>query len=115
MLPLDGLGSKASPNMSNHHVRPDEGTNDEGEASRSVGNRLDAIQQVLFEIDQKISAPPTLQPLLTTQQVAAFLNVSKRTVQDMMAAREIPFIMLGKRSPRFDLLAVRASLSSRAM
>lgn len=39
--------------------------------------------------------------LLTTDEAAAFLHVSKRTVQELAAARKLAFVKFG-RNVRFD-------------
>jgi hypothetical protein len=48
--------------------------------------------------------------LLTRKQLAQHLRVSCRSVDNMQARRQIPFLRLSRRCIRFDLQAVRRAL-----
>ena len=52
-----------------------------------------------------------LDVLGTKHDVAKLCQVSPRTVEEWVKHRRIPFIRLGHRLLRFDLVAVRAALS----
>lgn len=56
-----------------------------------------------------VNATPSTGELLTKMQVAQFLGVTPRTVENFQK-RGLPFFRLGARRNRFDLAAVRAWL-----
>lgn len=51
--------------------------------------------------------------LLTKRQLADWLHVSPRTVENWVATRRIPFLKLSGRTTRFDLKHVREALLKR--
>jgi excisionase family DNA binding protein len=53
---------------------------------------------------------PNESELLTKKQTAFYLQVSERTVDNLMSRRQLPFIRLGNRLIRFPKSAVKARL-----
>jgi excisionase family DNA binding protein len=67
----------------------------------------------------KPRSPQTLNPDVRAEEVAGLgdkddvaklLKVSRRTVEEWVKARRIPFIRMGHRLLRFDLAAVKAAV-----
>ena len=58
----------------------------------------------------KSANKPSAESLLTKKELAAYLGVSVRGVEGLMAARKIPYYSLGYRTVRFDLDKVLAAM-----
>ncbi len=85
---LDGLTSHL-------HAAIDEG----GKAAKSFFNWLDSLRERIEE--SSTATPNGSDSLMTLEQVAAYLNYRKRTIQDWIANEGFPVRRCGA-DPRFD-------------
>lgn len=80
--------------------------------------RIHAAVDALLDALQPEPAPPhslnvSTSPLVSKQEAARHFNVSTATIDRLCRSGEIPYITIGD-SRRFDLVAVRAALETRA-
>jgi excisionase family DNA binding protein len=75
----------------------------ERESGNRLGNR--STRKRLKSISKKPSTR-SKQEILTPDQVAEFLRVSRRTITHLVATEAIPFVRIGKRVVRFKRHAV---------
>ena len=65
----------------------------------SIETRLNNIENLLLDLkhSKNVSSQPEPDRLLTVDQCAEFLNLSKPTIYGLISRREIPFMKRGKR------------------
>lgn len=67
----------------------------------AISNRLDSIETLLYSIkDKRPEHPDTIaapDDLLTIEQAAAFLHLSKPTIYSKCSRNELPYMKRGKR------------------
>jgi excisionase family DNA binding protein len=57
--------------------------------------------------------PPSVANLMTKKELAAYLNVSVRTIDNLVARRRLPYIRISSRCLRFPLPGVEEELKRR--
>jgi excisionase family DNA binding protein len=80
----------------------------------SVQQRFAAIEQESGRLKAEPRAAMAREQMMTKKDVADYLKVSRRTVDNLMAKGYLPYIRLGSRAVRFNLATVEEALKRRS-